>query len=52
MFGENVLLFILFWAAVFLSGILISWLVIYSAVRAALSAHRQAMARGGRPGQV
>ncbi|MDF2509941.1 MAG: hypothetical protein K0Q52_3800 [Microbacterium sp.] len=52
MFGDSILLFILFYAAVILIGILITWLVIYSAVRAALTSHRQAMARDGRPGQV
>ncbi|MCB8045115.1 hypothetical protein JM654_16005 [Microbacterium oxydans] len=31
--------------AFILIGILITWLVIYSAVRAALTSHRQAMAR-------
>lgn len=50
--GDSILLFILFYAAVFLIGTLILWLVIYSAVRAALSSHRQAMARDGRPRQV
>lgn len=50
--GDSILLFILFYAAVFLIGTLILWLVIYSAVRAAMSSHRQAMARDGRPGQV
>ncbi|WP_337000424.1 MULTISPECIES: hypothetical protein [unclassified Microbacterium] len=51
MFGDNLFLFLLFYAAVFLIGILITWLVIYSAVRAALTSHRQAMARERRPGQ-
>ena len=52
MFGDSFVLFILFYAAVILVSILITWLVIYSAVRAALTSHRQAMAREGRPGQV
>jgi hypothetical protein len=50
--GESILFLILFYAAVSLIGILIAWLVIYSAVRAALTSHRQAAARDGRPGQV
>ena len=53
MFSDSsILLLILFWAAVSLIGVLITWLVIYSAVRAALTSHRQAMAREGRPGHV
>ncbi|WP_181157526.1 hypothetical protein [Microbacterium sp. MYb62] len=52
MFGDSVVLFIFFYAAVFLIGTLILWLVIYSAVRAALSSHRQAVARGGQPGRL
>ncbi|WP_372467955.1 hypothetical protein ACCO44_01400 [Microbacterium maritypicum] len=52
MFGDSLLPFLLMNLAFILIGILIAWLVIYSAVRAALTSHRQAMARDGRPGQV
>jgi hypothetical protein len=52
MFGDSLLSFLLMNLAFILIGILVTWLVIYSAVRAALTSHRQAMARDGRPGQV
>jgi hypothetical protein len=52
MFGDSLLSFLLMNIAFILIGILVTWLVIYSAVRAALTSHRQAMARDGRPGQV
>ncbi|MBT2495707.1 hypothetical protein J7E45_08810 [Microbacterium sp. ISL-59] len=52
MFGDSLLPWLLMNLAFILIGILIAWLVIYSAVRAALTSHRQAMARDGRPGQV
>lgn len=52
MVSDNILFFIVMYAALALIGILITWLVIYSAVRAALTSHRQAMARDGRPGRV
>ena len=52
MFSDSLLLFLLANLAYVLIGVAVVWLVIYSAVRAALSSHRQAMARDGRPGQV
>lgn len=52
MFSDSLVPFILMNLAYILIGILVSWLVIYSAVRAALTSHRQAMERDGRPGQV
>lgn len=52
MFNDSLLPILLMNLAYLLIGILVTWLVIYSAVRAALTSHRQAMARDGRPGQV
>ena len=52
MFSDSLVPFLLMNLAFILIGILITWLVIYSAVRAALASHRQAMARDGRLGQV
>jgi hypothetical protein len=52
MFSDSLLPFLLMNLAFIVIGILIAWLVIYSAVRAALTSHRQAMAREQRPGQV
>lgn len=52
MFSDSLVPLILMNLAFILIGILVTWLVIYSAVRAALTSHRQAMARDGRPGQV
>ncbi|MFJ6533512.1 hypothetical protein [Microbacterium sp. NPDC091662] len=52
MFADSLLPFLLMNLAYILIGILVTWLVIYSAVRAALTSHRQAMARDGRSGQV
>jgi hypothetical protein len=40
---------VLFYVAGFLIGILILWLVIYTAVRSALTSHRQALAEEARP---
>lgn len=40
---------LLFYVAGFLIGILILWLVIYTAVRSALTSHRQALAEEARP---
>jgi hypothetical protein len=40
---------VLFYVAGFLIGILILWLVIYTAVRSALTSHRQALAEDARP---
>lgn len=42
---------VLFYVAGFLIGVLILWLVIYTAVRSALTSHRQALAEEGRPAQ-
>ena len=49
MFSDSLLTIILLNLGFVLIGILITWLVIYSAVRAALTSHRQAMARERRP---
>lgn len=51
MFSDSLLTIILLNLGFVLIGILITWLVIYSAVRAALTSHRQAMARERRTGQ-
>lgn len=40
---------VLFYVAGFLIGLLILWLVIYTAVRSALTSHRQALAEEARP---
>jgi hypothetical protein len=40
---------VLVYVAGFLIGILILWLVIYTAVRSALTSHRQALAEEARP---
>jgi hypothetical protein len=52
MFADSFLVILLANLVYVFIGVVIAWLVIYSAVRAALSSHRQAMAREGRPGQV
>ncbi|MBP5803001.1 hypothetical protein J2D78_12995 [Microbacterium maritypicum] len=51
MFADSLLVFLLANLVYVFIGIVIAWLVIYSAVRAALTSHRQAMAREARPGQ-
>ncbi|KKX98090.1 hypothetical protein AAY78_10225 [Microbacterium sp. Ag1] len=49
MFSGSFLLVLLANLAYVFIGIAVVWLVIYSAVRAALASHRQAMAREQRP---
>ncbi len=51
MLADSLLVILLANLAYVFIGIVIAWLVIYSAVRAALTSHRQAMAREARPGQ-
>lgn len=46
---DPLLLSILIPVAGFLIGLLILWLVIYTAVRSALTSHRQALAEEARP---
>ncbi|MFK0239228.1 MULTISPECIES: hypothetical protein [unclassified Microbacterium] len=50
MFADSLLPLFLLNIAFVLIGILILWLVIYSAVRAALTSHRQATARDRQSG--
>ncbi|MBE7955350.1 hypothetical protein ABTZ44_16275 [Microbacterium oxydans] len=50
MFSGSFLLVLLANLAYVFIGIAVVWLVIYSAVRAALASHRQATARERRPG--
>lgn len=51
MFADSLLVFLLANLVYVFIGIVVAWLVIYSAVRTALTSHRQAMAREARPGQ-
>ncbi|MEV8250066.1 hypothetical protein AB0O87_03950 [Microbacterium sp. NPDC076768] len=50
--GDSFLFIILFYVGIILISILVTWLVIYSAVRAALTSHRQAMIRDDWTGRV
>ncbi|MGN7949211.1 hypothetical protein ACTJKH_10740 [Microbacterium sp. 22215] len=48
---DPLLVAILLNVAGFLIGLLILWFVIYTAVRSALTSHRQAIVQEGRPAQ-
>ncbi|WP_435748730.1 hypothetical protein [Microbacterium sp. PMB16] len=50
MFSASLLYLILIYAAASLIGLLVLWFVIYTAVRAALTTHRQALAQERREG--
>ena len=52
MFSDSLLAILLMNLGYLLVGVVVAWLVIYSAVRAALTSHRKVMEREGRPGQV